>query len=83
MEFNVDVVTPADYAAWVAKAKDSKSALDETRYRDLLKQSVNDPPATFKLADNTLFSSIVMQKLPPGPGPIPSVRPEFGDQNVR
>ncbi len=79
MEFNVDVVTPADYAAWVAKAKDTSSALDEERYLELLEQSINDPPQTFKLADVALFSKIVTQKLPPGPGPVPAVRPKLSD----
>jgi hypothetical protein len=83
MEFTVDVVSPADYAAWVAKAKSSQTALDDTRYKDLLKQSIDDPPAIFKLADDSLFSSIVMQKLPPGPGPEPAVRPVSGVHHVR
>ena len=88
MQFNVDVVEPKDFADWVGQAKASKELLDETSYRQLLKQSSNVPPATFKLADAMLYSDIVSQKLPPGPGPqyghpTPDVSPRSGDKHVR
>lgn len=88
MQFNVDVVEPKDFADWVGQAKASKELLDETSYRQLLRQSSNVPPATFKLADAMLYSDIVTQKLPPGPGPqyghpTPDVSPRSGDKHVR
>jgi cytochrome o ubiquinol oxidase subunit II len=88
MEFNVDVVEAKDFSDWVTKAKSSNEVLDEASYRQLLKQSSDVAPATFKLADAMLYSDIVSQKLPPGPGPqygrpTPQVSPRSGDKHVR
>ncbi|MGO9135779.1 MAG: ubiquinol oxidase subunit II [Methylovirgula sp.] len=88
MRFDVDVLDKDAFSQWVKTSSTSPTALDEQSYRALLKQSEGDPPKTLKLADKTLYDSIVMQKLPPGEGPqeerpTPAVSPRSGDKNVR
>lgn len=68
MHFKVRVLSAMDFSNWVRTASETRAVLDDRSYEDLAKQSIV-PPATFQLADDDLFRSIVTQKLPPGPGP--------------
>ena len=43
--------------------------LDETAYRELLKQSQDVRPYTYRAVQAGLFEEIVDQRLPPGEGP--------------
>ena len=78
MHFVTKAVAQDAFFHWVDGAKGSAATLDAASYQHLAKQSKNLPPSTFKLAENGLFSQIVMQTLPPGPGPAPSVSPKTG-----
>ena len=69
MHFNVRAVTPQAFAGWVQQARTAGPALDAAGYRALSRQSQNVPPFTYSNAAPGLFQDIVMQKLPPGPGP--------------
>jgi cytochrome o ubiquinol oxidase subunit 2 len=69
MHFTVTAVAPAQFAAWVAQAREHGPVLDAASYRMLAEQSLDVPPFTFRAADAGLFRDIVMQTLPPGPGP--------------
>jgi cytochrome o ubiquinol oxidase subunit 2 len=77
MNFNVRVVNQRDFIDWTQKSN-TGPALDAASYSDLAKQTIHVAPATFKLTDDDLFHAIVTQKLPPGPGPAPSISPHSG-----
>jgi cytochrome o ubiquinol oxidase subunit 2 len=69
MHFTLLAVEPAQFATWVAHARQAGPVLDAANYRALTRQSINVAPYTFRAADAGLFGDIVMQTLPPGPGP--------------
>jgi cytochrome o ubiquinol oxidase subunit 2 len=69
MHFDVRALPPEQFTAWVDATHGSSPSLDAASYATLAKQSMNVPPATFRLADPALFQQILTQKLPPGPGP--------------
>lgn len=80
MHFQTRAVSEAAFAAWLQGAQGSARVLDDAAYKALTRQSLKDPPATYRLADEGLFDRIVGQVLPPGPGPEkgrpdPSVTP--------
>jgi cytochrome o ubiquinol oxidase subunit II len=80
MHFDVQAVPAEQFTAWIDTTRNTGPTLDAGSYTDLAKQSVNTNPFTFRAADPDLFRQIVMQKLPPGPGPQtgrpnPSVSP--------
>ena len=60
---------PAQFAAWIDATRSTGPILDAGSYAALAKQSMNTSPFTFRAADPELFQQIVMQQLPPGPGP--------------
>ncbi|OAS24758.1 cytochrome ubiquinol oxidase subunit II [Methylobacterium platani] len=83
MTFETRAVPGNAFAAWLGGAQGSTDTLDDDAYRALSRQSSNDPPKTYRLADDRLFDRIVAQALPPGPGPVagrpdPSVSPRQG-----
>ena len=83
MAFDVRAVSPAEFAEWVGETHRRGAALDEAAYRELLRQSQNVPPYSYKSVQSGLFDDIVMQKLPPGEGPPlgrpgPATRPVAG-----
>ncbi len=86
MHFILSAVPPAQFAAWVAHARDAGPVLDAASYRTLSRQSLNVAPYTFRSADAGMFSDIVMQKLPPGPGPEPTrisvISPRIGGDDA-
>jgi cytochrome o ubiquinol oxidase subunit 2 len=69
MAFDVQAVTNEQFSAWAAAAGASGPVLDEAAYRNLLRQSENIKPYTFRSVQPGLFDAIVMQRLPPGEGP--------------
>jgi cytochrome o ubiquinol oxidase subunit II len=69
MAFDLRAVTADEFSAWAAAASASGPVLDESGYRDLLKQSDNVKPYTYRSVQPGLFDAVVMQKLPPGEGP--------------
>jgi cytochrome o ubiquinol oxidase subunit 2 len=69
MAFDLRAVTAADFSAWATATGASGPVLDEAAYRELLKQSQNVRPYTYRSVQPGLFDAIVMQKLPPGEGP--------------
>jgi cytochrome o ubiquinol oxidase subunit II len=80
MHFDVQAVPAEQFTAWIDTTRNTGPTLDAESYADLSRQSVNTNPFTFRAADPDLFRQIVMQKLPPGPGPQtgrpnPSVSP--------
>jgi cytochrome o ubiquinol oxidase subunit II len=80
MHFDVQAVPAEQFTAWIDTTRNTGPTLDAESYADLSRQSVNTNPFTFRAAEPDLFQQIVMQKLPPGPGPQtgrpnPSVSP--------
>ena len=71
MHFEVEAMAPAEYAAWVAGARGRGPALDHAAYADLSRQSILPAPLEFGMVEAGLYDAIVMQHLPPGPGPKP------------
>ncbi|MGH7025053.1 MAG: ubiquinol oxidase subunit II [Caulobacteraceae bacterium] len=69
MNFAVDVVTPAAFAAWASGARGAGPVLDDAAYEALSRQSARVPPFTYRAFAPNLFDDIVLQRLPPGPGP--------------
>jgi cytochrome o ubiquinol oxidase subunit 2 len=69
MAFDVEAVSPEQFTQWTAATRASGPVLDETAYRNLLRQSQNVAPYTFQSVQTGLFEDIVGQRLPPGEGP--------------
>ena len=69
MAFDVHAVPPQEFPQWAADTRNSGSVLDEAAYRNLLKQSQNVTPYTYRSVQTGLFDDIVEQRLPPGEGP--------------
>jgi len=79
MHFEVQAVPAERFAAWIAATRSTGPTLDAGSYAALARQSMNTTPFTFRAADPELFQQIVLQKLPPGPGPHPSISPRTDD----
>ena len=80
MAFDLHAVTAEQFAAWAAATSASGPVLDEAAYRNLLTQSMNVKPYTYRAVQRDLYGDIVSQRLPPGEGPPtgqinPSVSP--------
>ena len=70
MDFELHAVTPAQFSGWAANARAAgEPTLDEASYRQLLVQTQNVKPYTYRAVLPGLFDAIVNQKLPPGLGP--------------
>jgi cytochrome o ubiquinol oxidase subunit 2 len=69
MAFDVHAVSPGQFAQWAAAARGDGPVLDEAAYRELLKQTQNVTPYTYRSVQPGLFDDIVEQRLPPGEGP--------------
>jgi cytochrome o ubiquinol oxidase subunit II len=75
MHFDVQAVPAERFAAWIDATRATGPTLDAASYVALARQSMNTTPFTFRAADPELFRQIVLQKIPPGPGPQPSISP--------
>ena len=70
MDFELHAVMPAEFSGWAANTRASGGpTLDAASYRQLLVQTQNVKPYTYRAVLPGLFAAIVNQKLPPGLGP--------------
>jgi cytochrome o ubiquinol oxidase subunit II len=70
MDFELHAVPPAQFSDWAANARAAgEPTLDAASYRQLLVQTQNVKPYTYRAVLPGLFDAIVNQKLPPGLGP--------------
>jgi len=69
MAFEAHAVSPEQFTQWAAATHVTGPALDEAAYRQLLKQSQDVSPYTYRSVQTGLFEEIVQQRLPPGEGP--------------
>jgi cytochrome o ubiquinol oxidase subunit 2 len=76
MNFATDAVPPAQFADWAASARTSGPILNGASYESLSRQSAHVTPFTYRTVQPGLFEDIVMQRLPPGPGPAASPTPK-------
>ncbi len=71
MEFNVQSVSPQQFAAWVQSARGSGQVLDGRSYAQLSQPSSYVKPMTFSAVAPGLFDAIVANRAPPNPVPPP------------
>jgi len=69
MNFQVRAVPADQFAAWAATTRNAGPSLTPATYAELNKQSIKVAPFTYREVDPGMFSKIVSQELPPGPGP--------------
>ena len=72
MHFDVQAVSPTQFAAWAGRTRVAGPSLDEPAYAALAKQSTNVAPFTYRAVSADLFEHIVQQRVAPGPGPEPA-----------
>jgi len=65
---DLHAVTPEQFSAWATATSASGPVLDEAAYRNLLTQSKNLKPYTYRAVQRNLYGDIVLQRLPPGEG---------------
>jgi len=78
MAFDVNTVSAEEFTQWAAATRSSGPVLDEAAYRELLRQSQNVSPYTYRSVQTGLFDDIVEQRLPPGEGPPTAQRAASG-----
>lgn len=71
MQFQVKSVAPAEFGNWAQSVRNTGQILDAPAYADLVRQSQNVKPFTYRGVDPQLFQAIVTEKIAPGPGPDP------------
>jgi cytochrome o ubiquinol oxidase subunit 2 len=71
MAFDLHAVTPEQFSAWATATSAAGPVLDEPAYRNLLMQTQNVKPYTYRAVEHDLYRDIVSQRLPPGDGPTP------------
>jgi cytochrome o ubiquinol oxidase subunit 2 len=70
MHFKTEAVPKADFDAWAKETRNGGGpTLSSQVYKDLSVQSMNVAPFTYSSVEPGLFDKIVLQELPPGPGP--------------
>jgi cytochrome o ubiquinol oxidase subunit II len=69
MNFEMQAVSPDEFAAWTTATSTGGPKLDNASYRTLLQQTENVKPYTYRAVEAGLFDAILEQKLPPGDGP--------------
>jgi cytochrome o ubiquinol oxidase subunit II len=73
MHFKTEAVPKADFDAWTKETSNGGGPmLSSQSYKDLSVQSMNVAPFTYSSVEPGLMDKIVMQELPPGPGPSTS-----------
>ena len=72
MHFEVRALDAPGFNAWVDEARKDGPVLNDATYAELAKQSIKDPPSTFRDANPEMFGRIVNQHIPPAPGPVES-----------
>ena len=66
MRFEAESTSQAEFASWVAKARQSSSQLTQSEYDVLALPSENNAPAVFSYVDPRLYDTIVMKYMMPG-----------------
>jgi cytochrome o ubiquinol oxidase subunit 2 len=79
MHFTLESVDSEQFNTWVASAATSGDALDDTTYRNLLRQTSNIQPYTYREVAAGLFNRIVSLQLPSGEGPPATTAPSSGE----
>ena len=69
MHFDVHALPADQFASWVETTRSNGPSLDADSYKKLARQSMDVQPFTYRDADPALFTKIVTQAVPPGPGP--------------
>ncbi len=69
MHFIVHAIPEADFSGWVERVRQAGPELERSAYVALSAQSSNVEPFTYRSIEPGIFHAIVMQQLPPGPGP--------------
>jgi cytochrome o ubiquinol oxidase subunit 2 len=72
MHFNAEAVAMDRFTAWANETRAGGPVLDTQSYTELARQSTGNPPSTYRDVEPDLFQRIVLQVLPPGPGPAMS-----------
>jgi cytochrome o ubiquinol oxidase subunit II len=75
MHFEVEAVPADRFTAWVEATRNAGPTLTPQSYAELAKQSSKVAPFTYRGTDHDLFQQIVLQQLPPGPGPANQTNP--------
>ena len=68
MHFNVEAVTPENFARWVASARSTGPPLDKQTYADLVKPSTAVAPFTYRSVAPGLFAGLLSAELQPAEG---------------
>jgi cytochrome o ubiquinol oxidase subunit 2 len=70
MHFKTEAMPKADFDSWTKETSNGGGPmLSSQAYKDLSVQSMNVAPFTFSSVEPGLMNKIVVQELPPGPGP--------------
>jgi cytochrome o ubiquinol oxidase subunit 2 len=69
MSFTAQALSPAEFDVWVDSTHATGPVLDDDEYRQLMRQSKNVQPYTYRSIRDGLFDDIVRRVLPPGEGP--------------
>jgi cytochrome o ubiquinol oxidase subunit II len=69
MHFTVRAVSAGDFQHWVTATQQGGPVLDRNGYFDLLRESCDVQPFTYRSADPALFAAVVKRDLPPALGP--------------
>jgi cytochrome o ubiquinol oxidase subunit II len=69
MHFTFESVDRNQFNTWIAHARAAGTVLNDAAYRELLRQTSNIQPYTYRSVDAGLFERIVSLQLPSGDGP--------------
>jgi cytochrome o ubiquinol oxidase subunit II len=76
MEFKVEALPKDAFSAWIeGTRKGAAATLTSQTYQDLARQSMKVAPFAYSAVEPDLFHKVVMQVLPPGPGPVVETSP--------
>ena len=70
MHFDLHAGSPAEFDAWLVRAKAGGPVLDRPSYAELSKQSSDVRPYTYRAIDPALFQDVVSLAVAPSPGPV-------------
>lgn len=65
MKFVAEATSEEDFKAWIEAARQSHNDLDQTTYDQLAQKSRDNPRATYKLVEPTLYDTVVMKYMTP------------------
>ena len=79
MHFTLEAVDSGQFNAWVTRSKASGDELNDPTYKQLLRQTSNIQPYTYRAVATGLFDRIVSLQLPSGDGPPHTPSPKAGE----